>query len=109
MTKRKTQILHFVFFFVREQRVSALLMAILTGLSVFFTHILGVSCSLLKTKSQRNIDFVLVYSDAGALRCFYVYGCFCITKYAGKKSSTSSIDIISFRSNMFFFRFFIVF
>ncbi len=25
-----------------EQRVSALLMSILTGLSVFFTHILGV-------------------------------------------------------------------
>jgi hypothetical protein len=40
--------LFFVFFvfpikmIFSEQRVSALLMSILTGLSVFFTHILGV-------------------------------------------------------------------
>jgi len=33
---------NFGFFLSREQRASALLMSILTGLSVFFTHILGV-------------------------------------------------------------------
>ena len=43
-----------IIFCFREQRVSALLMAILTGLSVFFTQVLGVSISQLRESIQKS-------------------------------------------------------
>lgn len=45
------------FSYSSEQRASALLMAILTGLSVFFTHILGVSCCYFTQREGERVEF----------------------------------------------------
>ena len=68
--------------FSSEQRVSALLMAILTGLSVFFTHVLNVR--LTRGKNDRLFPFLiyLAYSHARSLRSVHVHGSYCAKKYA---------------------------
>jgi hypothetical protein len=70
----------------REQRASALLMSIFAGLSVFFTHILGVrtfDCARLASTTDL---IVLVHSNARSLRCIHVHGCVSIAKHAGWSS-----------------------